>query len=168
MATFYGPRAPIGPNDGDKWINQTTGEERLWASGSWQVPAAMSVAALSASTLAVSGITTLSGQLRFSPDNSLDIGATGSFRPSTIFAGNEVWAAGKLKAHSGTGSPAAGGQFAVAFGSGTAGIYWGSGAPTVSAAKGSLYVRTDGSGTADRAYINTDGATTWTAITTAA
>lgn len=47
-------------------------------------------------------------------------------------------------------------------------IYTGSGAPTVSAVKGSLYLRTDGSGTTDRAYINTNGSTTWTALTTVA
>lgn len=47
------------------------------------------------------------------------------------------------------------------------GIYYGSNAPTVSAAQGSLYLRSDGSSTSTRAYINTDGATTWTAITTA-
>lgn len=48
------------------------------------------------------------------------------------------------------------------------GIFIGSGAPTVSAAKGSLYLRTDGSSGTTRAYINTDGATTWTAINTVA
>ncbi|MCG3771550.1 MAG: hypothetical protein JW384_02738 [Nitrosomonadaceae bacterium] len=48
------------------------------------------------------------------------------------------------------------------------GIYTGSGAPTVSAAKGSLYLRTDGSGVTDRAFINTNGSTTWTALTTVA
>ena len=48
------------------------------------------------------------------------------------------------------------------------GIYMGSGAPTIAAAKGSLYLRSDGSGTADRAYINTNGSTTWTALSTAA
>jgi hypothetical protein len=48
------------------------------------------------------------------------------------------------------------------------GVFFGSGAPTLSAAKGSLYLRSDGSGTTDRAYINTDGSTTWTALTTAA
>jgi hypothetical protein len=48
------------------------------------------------------------------------------------------------------------------------GIYFGSGAPTVAAAKGSLYLRSDGSGIADRAYINTNGSTTWTALSTAA
>ena len=47
------------------------------------------------------------------------------------------------------------------------GIYVGSGVPTVSAAKGSLYLRTDGSSTNTRAYINTDGGTTWTNLTTA-
>jgi hypothetical protein len=48
------------------------------------------------------------------------------------------------------------------------GIFNGSGAPTLSAAQGSLYVRSDGSATNNRAYINTDGGTTWTALTTAA
>lgn len=47
-------------------------------------------------------------------------------------------------------------------------VYWGSGAPSASAAKGSLYIRTDGSSTSTRMYINTDGATTWTNVTTAA
>jgi hypothetical protein len=47
------------------------------------------------------------------------------------------------------------------------GVFFGSGAPTLSAAKGSLYLRSDGTTTNDRAYINTDGGTTWTALTTA-
>ena len=48
------------------------------------------------------------------------------------------------------------------------GVFFGSGAPSISAAKGSLYLRSDGSSTSTRAYVNTDGSTTWTAITTAA
>jgi hypothetical protein len=48
------------------------------------------------------------------------------------------------------------------------GVYWGTGVPTVSAAKGSLYLRRDGSTTNDRMYVNTDGSTGWTAVTTAA
>jgi hypothetical protein len=48
------------------------------------------------------------------------------------------------------------------------GIFFGSGTPSLSAAKGSLYLRSDGSATNNRAYINTDGGTTWTALTTAA
>jgi len=47
-------------------------------------------------------------------------------------------------------------------------ILTGSGAPSMSAAKGSLYVRTDGSSTSTRLYVNTDGSTTWTNVTTAA
>jgi len=47
------------------------------------------------------------------------------------------------------------------------GIFFGSGAPTLSAAKGSLYMRTDGSATSDRMYVNTDGATAWTPVITA-
>jgi hypothetical protein len=46
------------------------------------------------------------------------------------------------------------------------GIYFGSGVPTVSAPQGSLYLRTDGSSGTTRAYINTTGSTTWTAIST--
>jgi hypothetical protein len=48
------------------------------------------------------------------------------------------------------------------------GIFFGSGVPTLSAAKGSLYLRSDGSSTTTRMYVNTDGATTWTAVTTVA
>ena len=48
------------------------------------------------------------------------------------------------------------------------GVFFGSGAPTLSAAKGSLYLRSDGSTTNDRMYVNTDGATTWTAVQTVA
>lgn len=48
------------------------------------------------------------------------------------------------------------------------GIYAGTGAPTMSAAKGSIYSRVDGSSTSTRLYVNTDGGTTWTNVTTAA
>lgn len=47
------------------------------------------------------------------------------------------------------------------------GLYVGSGAPSVSAAQGSLYLRTDGSSTSTRLYSNSDGGTTWVAVTTA-
>jgi hypothetical protein len=48
------------------------------------------------------------------------------------------------------------------------GIFFGSGAPTLSAAQGSLYLRSDGSSTSTRLYVNTNGSTTWTNVTTAA
>jgi hypothetical protein len=63
----------------------------------------------------------------------------------------------------------AGGKRVDTLGTGAApAICMGSGAPTLSAPKGSLYLRTDGSGVADRAYIATDALGTWTAISTAA
>lgn len=43
----------------------------------------------------------------------------------------------------------------------------GTGAPTYAAPKGSIYSRLDGSSSATRMYINTDGSTTWTNVTTA-
>jgi len=55
---------------------------------------------------------------------------------------------------------------ALVAGVGIAGIYYGSGAPTISAIKGSLYLRSDGSTTITRLYVN-NGTTTWVAVTTA-
>ena len=46
------------------------------------------------------------------------------------------------------------------------GVYVGSGAPTIAAAKGSIYLRSDGSSTSTRLYVS-DGSTTWIAVTTA-
>jgi hypothetical protein len=48
------------------------------------------------------------------------------------------------------------------------GVFFGSGVPTLVAAQGSLYLRSDGTTTNDRAYINTTGSNVWTALTTAA
>lgn len=47
------------------------------------------------------------------------------------------------------------------------GIFFGSGAPSLAAAQGSLYLRTDGSSTSTRLYVNSNGSTTWVAVTTA-
>jgi hypothetical protein len=77
---------------------------------------------------------------------------------------------GQIRAFSATAIPA-GGTAGLGYTFSTTsnfGTFFGSGAPTLSAAKGSLYLRSDGSATNNRAYINTDGGTTWTALTTAA
>lgn len=81
-----------------------------------------------------------------------------------------VTSAAAITAMNGTAIPAGGTAGAGLKVSSTAnfGVFFGSGAPSLSAAKGSLYLRSDGSGIADRAYVNTDGGTTWTAIATAA
>jgi hypothetical protein len=46
-------------------------------------------------------------------------------------------------------------------------IYAGTGAPSFTAVQGSLYLRTDGSSSTTRLYVNTTGSTAWTNITTA-
>jgi secreted PhoX family phosphatase len=53
---------------------------------------------------------------------------------------------------------------------GSSQILSGSGSPNgvVTAPKGSLWLRTDGTTTNNRAYINTNAGTTWTALTTIA
>lgn len=81
-----------------------------------------------------------------------------------------VSATGAVTAYSGTAVPAGGTTGAGFKLSSTAnlGVFFGSGAPTLSAAQGSLYIRTDGSSTSTRLYVNTNGATTWTNVTTAA
>lgn len=78
--------------------------------------------------------------------------------------------AGRVLFHSNV-APVAGGSFKVGVmmsSTNAFGIFFGSGAPTLSAAQGSLYMRTDGSSTSTRMYVNTNGTTGWTAVTTAA
>ena len=86
-----------------------------------------------------------------------------------ILSGAVISAVGNARILSGTAVPAGGTAGAGYRMSSTAnfGIFFGSGAPTLSAAQGSLYMRTDGSTTSDRLYVNTDGATAWTSVTTA-
>ena len=111
------------------------------------------------------GTTTFSGPV---VSNNGFVGAvTGPVTATTVTAAT-VSATGNITADSGT-APAAGGMAAFLMSS-TAGlgIYVGSGAPTIAAAQGSLYIRTDGSSTSTRLYVNTTGSTTWTNVTTAA
>jgi len=82
----------------------------------------------------------------------------------------ELSSTASLKAHVNTAIPAGGtaGAGVVVSSTSNFGVFFGSGAPTLSAAKGSLYLRSDGTTTNDRMYVNTDGATAWTAVITAA
>ena len=77
--------------------------------------------------------------------------------------------AGRVRFHSNVAVPAGGAATVGIEMSSTAslGVFFGSGAPTLSAAQGSLYMRTDGSSTSTRMYVNTNGSTGWTAVTTA-
>jgi len=83
-------------------------------------------------------------------------------------SGATVSATGNITADSNV-APAAGGMAAfLASSTAGLGIYVGSGVPSISAAQGSIYLRTDGSSTSTRLYVNTNGSTGWTNVTTAA
>lgn len=130
--------------------------------------ASITLAGTDGKTLTVSNSLTLAGTdatVMTFPSTSATIARTDA---GQTFTGAQS-IAGVLTVASATATPANGSTAArLLFGT-TAGfgIYYGSGAPTVAAAQGSLYLRSDGDGAANRAYINSDGATTWTAIATA-
>ena len=115
------------------------------------------------------------GHFLANADNTYDIGAEVADRPRTLyvasngFFGQNVQALLSVAAYASTPPPAGGttGKGFLLSSTTNFGVFFGSGAPTLSAAKGSLYLRSDGSGTGDRMYVNTDGSTAWTAVTTA-
>lgn len=84
--------------------------------------------------------------------------------------GTSVTVTGVQTARSATATPAAASAVA-AFAMGSAGValFWGTGDPNtaLTAPKGSLFIRTDGSSTSTRIYVNTDASTAWTSVTTA-
>ena len=95
---------------------------------------------------------------------------TGSATNPTIgVSGGNLALAGVVNVASAIATPAGGSTSAVLLFGTTAGfgIYYGSGAPTVTAAAGSLYIRTDNAGANLRLYSNTTGSTVWAAITSA-
>ena len=97
------------------------------------------------------------------------VSVTANISGGNILSGAVVSAVGAATILSGTAIPVGGTAGAGYKMSSTTnlGIFFGSGAPTLNAAKGSLYLRTDGSATSDRMYVNTDGANAWTPVITA-
>lgn len=89
---------------------------------------------------------------------------TGTFGADT--AVTTLSATGNITADSNVALPAGGMAAFLASSTANMGVYVGSGAPTVAAAKGSIYLRSDGSSTSTRLYVS-DGGTTWIAVTTA-
>ena len=100
-------------------------------------------------------------------NTSTSSGSTEAFRYDT---NGSVSVIGSVTSRRTTAIPAGGAAGVGVLFSSTSnyGTFFGSGAPTLSAAKGSLYLRSDGTGVADRMYVNTDGSTTWTAVSTVA
>lgn len=114
-----------------------------------------------------SGISVSTGNVSLSGT----LGVTGATTLSSTLAVTGTTAlTGQLSVQTGTAPPAAGASTAGILLSSTSklGIFFGSGAPTFTAAQGSVYIRTDGSSSSTRLYSNTTGSTTWTNITTAA
>lgn len=96
-------------------------------------------------------------------------GAVGGTTPAAG-AFTTASASSSVTARNALATPAAAAAVAAfTMGSAAIGIYFGTGSPStvVTAAKGSLYIRADGSTTNDRLYVNTDGVTAWTNLTTA-
>jgi hypothetical protein len=94
-------------------------------------------------------------------------GTFGAATSVTSLAATTVSATGNVTADSNVALVAGGASaFLATNTAGGMGVYIGSGAPTVAAAKGSLYLRSDGSSTSTRLYVS-DGGTTWIAVTTA-
>jgi hypothetical protein len=126
---------------------------------------------ISVGNVLINGITTgtgnvTGGNLRTTGQMS----ASGNVTGGNILSSAVVSAVGNATILSATAVPAGGTTGAGYKMSSTTnlGIFFGSGAPTLSAAQGSLYLRTDGTTTNDRMYVNTNGTTTWTAVITAA
>ena len=88
---------------------------------------------------------------------------TATIGPNTVV--DTVAATGNITADSTQAVVAGGAAAFLATTTANFGIFVGSGAPTVTAAQGSLYLRTDGTTTNDRIYVR--GAAGWIAITTA-
>ena len=100
-------------------------------------------------------------------DNSVIGGTTKAAGSFTSVSSTSSTSTGTLTAISGTAITAGGSAAVLATSTASFGIYLGSGAPTIAAAKGSLYLRSDGSSVATRLYVNSDGSTAWAAVTTA-
>jgi hypothetical protein len=98
------------------------------------------------------------------------VSVSGNITGGNVLSSAVVSAVGAATILSGTAVPAGGTVGAGYKFSSVAnfGVFFGSGAPSLVAAKGSLYLRSDGSTTNDRMYINTDGAATWTNVVTSA
>lgn len=102
---------------------------------------------------------TLSGQIltAVGPNANLRLNANGS----GVITLNNTLNVGSFV------STQAGGVASITLGLSGPHICFGSGVPTLSAPQGSLYLRTDGSSTSTRMYVNTNGSTGWTGVTTA-
>lgn len=126
------------------------------------------VTGYSASTTGtIYGVSIASGVLT-SPTLSGTVAGNLTFSGSMTLS-SSLSVSGQASLQTGTSPPASGANTAGIKMSSTSnfGLFFGSGAPTFSAAQGSLYMRTDGSSSSTRLYVNSTGSTTWVNITSA-
>jgi hypothetical protein len=136
---------------------------------------------ITAGNILTAGIISSAGNITCGFINATgNVSLTGNVIAGNLTTGAQVVATGNVKGGniltdgtvvvlSATAIPAGGsiGQGYLFSSTANFGVFFGSGAPTLVAAQGSLYLRSDGSTTNNRMYINTDGSTGWTAVTTA-
>ena len=115
----------------------------------------------------VYGITVAAGAVTL--PSSLSVTGASTLTGNTSVGGTLV-TTGQLSAQTGVAPPAAGASTAGIKLSSTAnlGLFFGAGAPTFTAAQGSIYINTTGSSISTRLYVNTTGLTTWTNFTSGA
>jgi hypothetical protein len=118
----------------------------------------------------ITGGNVISANVNSTTHTGTTVSVTGNITGGNVLSSAVISAVGAATILSSTAVPAGGTAGAGYKFSSVAnlGVFFGSGAPTLSAAQGSLYLRTDGSSTSTRMYVNTNGSTTWTAVTTAA
>jgi hypothetical protein len=159
----------------NKTLNASVAKGTWTASGTWTIPAVtlggtISWGGQSASGTLANGGTVTTIDINGGTIDGAVIGgasaAAGTF--TTVVGTTSVATAGNLSAQTGSAIPAGGTSGAGVKVSSTSnfGIFFGSGVPTLSAAQGSLYLRSDGSSATTRLYVNTDGSTGWTNVVT--
>lgn len=192
--TAPGPIGSVTPNTGAFTTlgatslalgGATIGSDAFAVTGTAKISASLAIAGatIGSNALAVTGTAAISGAITagglilasgnnvaWNADSNLSRVSAGVVGVGTGAAASVAGSVQALQytAAPGTGIPA-GGSNTFGFKATSAtnfGLFFGSGAPSLAAAQGSLYLRSDGSTVATRGYINTDGNTTWTPITT--
>ena len=160
---------------GPLWINTSAnGNINLNVNGTGQTNIPTGVLSVTGNiqggNLQTVGLISATGTVTGSSHLGAVVSVTGNVTGGNIISSGAISSVGNARILSGTAVPAGGTAGAGYLMSSTAnlGVFFGSGAPTLSAAQGSLYLRTDSSTTNTRMYVNTDGSTTWTSVITVA
>lgn len=122
------------------------------------------------------GALTVSGLVTASNATNATNTATGAIQTAgglgvvqDIWGGGILNVSGQATVGSGTATPSAGSLTAgLRMGAVGVGVFWGTGAPTFTAPKGSLYINVGATTTTTRLYVNTNAGSTWANFTASA